>query len=66
MVKADTVSTCMARPYGALFEAAAAIGTDIVQYILHTVRAKGAFVATDARLGGSGRQILIAEFAVGS
>jgi len=44
------------RPDGPGNEAAAAIGTHIVQYVIHAVGAKGAFVGTNTRLQGIRRQ----------
>lgn len=45
---------------------AAAIGADTAQPVLRTRRAKRALKRTDARLGGRGRQIAVAAFAVGA
>src|SRR5690348_7219082 len=47
-------------------ESAAAIWTDIAELCFDALRAEGAFVRADARIGGVRRQVLVAIFAIGS
>ena len=52
------------RPNGARSETAAAVRADIVELVLHTIRTERALIAADARFRRSGREILVAIFAV--
>src|SRR5262245_18312587 len=44
-------------------EAAATIGTDVVQHVFYTSCAERTFIGTDARIAGIRRQCLVAVFA---
>jgi len=53
----------LGRPHGSGNEAAAAVGTDIVQDGIHAIGAERAFIAANARVGGFRRQRLVAVLA---
>ena len=52
-------------PDGAVDEAAAAVGADIVQVLVNAVRAEGALIGADHRIQSLGWQVFVAIFAVG-
>src|SRR5579864_9450362 len=47
-------------------KAAAAVRADVEQFRVDAVRAEGAFVGADARVGRIRRQVLVAIFAIGT
>src|SRR5262249_52013014 len=53
------------RPDRAWRKTAAAVGADVEQHRLDAFGAEGALVAADAGVGCSGRQVLVAPFAIG-
>ena len=56
----------LARSEGPREKAATTVRADVVENVVHTCRAEGAFVAADTRVFGVGGQVGVAQFAVGS
>ncbi len=66
MRQADAVTAFANGPNRTRHEPAAAIGTDVLEHVAHTIRAESALVTADARRGRIGRQLAAAKFTVGA
>lgn len=64
MSQTDSFSSLLFWPDWSWYEAATAIRTYVVQYVIHTVTAERTFVATDPCFGGVRWQVFITVFAV--